>query len=92
MHSPKNGIAIKKSKDLKNWLNWGNLITLNQQHWPWAKGRITAGTLVNLRNNPQFGKYLMFFYASGPKTEDEGDFDKNASIGIAWSEDLKIWD
>lgn len=92
MHSPKNGIAIKKSKDLKQWTDWGKLITLDQQHWPWAKGRITAGTLVDLRNNPHFGKYLMFFHGSGPKTEEEGDFDKNASIGIAWSDDLKTWE
>ena len=91
MHSPKNGIAIKKSKDLNHWKDFGGLITLNQNNWPWAKGRITAGTLVDLRKNSKFSKYLIFFHGSGPKTEDEGDFDKNASIGIAWSNDLKNW-
>ncbi|MEJ7736959.1 MAG: hypothetical protein WKF97_05995 [Chitinophagaceae bacterium] len=90
-HSPKNGIGIKKSRDLKNWKEFGNLITLGQKHWPWAKGRITAGTVVALRENPNYGHYLMFFHGSGPLTEEEGDFDKNASIGIAWSKDLEHW-
>lgn len=91
-HSPKNGIAIKQSSDLKNWTDKGSLITLGQENWDWAKGRITAGTVVNLKQNTLFGKYLMFFHGSGPKTEDEGDFDKNASIGLAWSDDLINWD
>ena len=90
-HSPKNGIRIKKSKDLKQWEEFGNLITLGQKDWVWAKGRITAGTVLDLRKNPHYGNYLMFFHGSGPLTEEEGDFDKNASIGIAWSKDLLHW-
>lgn len=70
----------------------GDLIVLGQDQWQWAKGRITAGTVVDLRENSKYGKYLMFFHGSGPKTEKEGDFDKNASIGIAWSDDLKNWE
>lgn len=90
-HSPKNGIGIKKSKDLVHWREYGNLITLGQKQWPWAKGRISAGTVVDLRENSNYGFYLMFFHGSGPLTEEEGDFDKNASIGIAWSSDLVYW-
>jgi hypothetical protein len=92
IHSPSNGIAIKRSPDLKNWKDWGKLITLGQDMWEWAKGRITAGTVMNLMNNNQFGKYIMFFHGSGPKTEQQGDFDRNASIGIAWSDDLVVWE
>lgn len=91
-HSPKNGIANKRSSDLVHWYNWGQLITLGQKEWPWAKGRITAGVVIDLKNNPLFGKYIMFFHGSGPLTEEQGDFDKNASIGIAWSDDLLKWD
>ena len=91
-HSPENGIHIKRSSNLKDWKDWGDLIVLGQDQWQWAKGRITAGTVVNLRRNPKYGKYLMFFHGSGPKTEEEGDFDKNASIGIAWSDDLINWE
>lgn len=90
-HAPKNGIGIKKSTDLKHWKEFGNLITLGQKDWPWAKGRITAGTVMNLKNNANYGVYIMFFHGSGPLTEEAGDFDKNASIGIAWSKDLINW-
>ncbi len=92
IHSPSNGIAIKRSPDLKIWKDWGGLITLGQTEWEWAKGRITAGTIINLKDIKKLGKYVMFFHGSGPKTEQQGDFDRNASIGIAWSDDLVIWD
>ena len=89
-HSPSNGIGIKTTKDLKAWKDWGELITLGQKSWNWAKGRITAGTVLELPENTK-AKYLMFFHGSGPLTESQGDFDKNASIGIAWSNDLIHW-
>lgn len=91
-HSLYNGIGIKKSRSLQNWANWGGLITLGQKDWEWAKGRITAGTVVNMNNVAGINAYLMFFHGSGPKTEHDGDFDKNSSIGIAWSKDLIRWD
>jgi hypothetical protein len=91
-HSPHNGIGIKRSSNLQDWDDWGDLLVLGQDKWPWAKGRITAGTVVDLRDDPMYGKYLMFFHGSGPNTEEEGDFDKNASIGVAWSDDLKNWE
>ncbi|MCC8096431.1 MAG: hypothetical protein LIP05_14470 [Tannerellaceae bacterium] len=91
-HSPKNGIAMKKSKNLSDWEDYGELITLGQEEWEWAKGRITAGTVINLKDRPDIRKYVMFFHGSGPLTEEEGDFDKNSSIGIAWSEDLLQWE
>ena len=90
-HSPSNGIGIKKSDDLKTWNDWGKLITSRQADWNWAKGRITAGTVLKLPENQQ-AKYLMFFHGSGPLTEKQGDFDKNASIGISWSNDLINWE
>lgn len=90
-HSPSNGIGIKKSNDLKIWTDWGKPITLGQTGWPWAKGRITAGAVIRLSDNSE-AKYLMFFHGSGPLTETRGDFDKNASIGIAWSNDMINWE
>lgn len=91
VHSPKNGIAFKRSPDLRIWRDWGHLVTLGQAGWPWARGRLTAGTVLNLKQNPRFGQYVMLFHGSGPLTEEAGDFDKNASIGIAWSDDLLTW-
>jgi len=90
-HSPRNGFAKKQSTDLKHWKDVEELITLGQDQWAWAKGRISAATVIDLRDNPQIKAYLMFFHGSGPLTEEQGDFDKNSSIGIAWSQDLLTW-
>ena len=91
-HSPSNGIGIKRSTNLKDWQSFGSQITLGQKHWKWAKGRITAGAVVDLREIKGIERYVMFFHGSGPNKESEGDFDKNSSLGIAWSEDLVNWD
>lgn len=88
-HSPHNGIGVKRSKDLRNWQICG-LITLGQKDWPWARGRLTAGFALDLRGEAGIGKCLLFFHGSGP--EDECTmFDTFASLGIAWSDDLKTW-
>jgi hypothetical protein len=90
-HSPSNGIGIKKSSDLIIWKSWGKLITLGQSEWEWAKGRIGGAVVTDLRNVKGYENFLMFFYALGPLTESQGNFDKNVSIGIAWSKDLENW-
>jgi len=98
-HSPKNGIAIKRSPDMKIWYDVGKPttkhdtgpITLGQKEWTWAKGRITAGFVLDLKNEPRVGKYLMFFHGSGPGDESV-NFDNNCSIGIAFSDDLFHWE
>lgn len=91
-HSPANGIGMKTSSDLRAWTDTGDIIMLGQAQWPWAKGRITAGTVVDLRKVKDIDNYLMFFHGSGPLKESQGDFDRNASIGIAWSNDLLEWE
>lgn len=91
-HSPENGIAMKRSADMREWQDFGSLITLGQDKWDWARGRLTAGTVLDLRHVRRIGHYLMFFHGSGPLTESEGDFNRNASIGIAWSDDLVHWE
>ena len=91
-HSPPNGIGIKRSKDLELWRDEG-IVTLGQSDWDWAKGRLTAGFVLDLRNNPKIGKALMFFHGSAYAEEDpRGGFDNFASIGIAWSDDLQHWE
>ena len=90
-HSPKNGIGIKRSTDMKNWRDWGPLITLGQQEWDWAQGRLTAGFVLDLRGEPKIGRLLMFFHGSGP--EDERTmFSTHSSLGLAWSKDFQEWD
>lgn len=102
-----NGVSNSWSRDLVNWTfdkniqggenvcvlrdGDGSLITLGQSEWEWAAGRLTAGFVLDCRSIPSVGKYIMFFHGSGPLTETEGYFDKNSSIGIAWSDDLQSW-
>ncbi|MES2459591.1 MAG: hypothetical protein V4671_03350 [Armatimonadota bacterium] len=88
-HSPQNGIGIKRSRDLRHWEDCG-FTTLGQDKWPWAQGRLTAGFVLDLTDEPLVGKYLMFFHGSGPEDE-ETFFDTHASLGIAWSDDLHEW-
>lgn len=90
-HSPRNGIGRKTSTDLLHWTDEPGLITLGQKEWSWAAGRLTAGAVLDGRRIPGVGKYLLFFHGSGPRRESEGDFDRNASIGLAWSDDLENW-
>lgn len=78
-HSPANGIGIKVSDDLKNWADWSEPVTLGQEQWDWAKGRLTAGFVLDLTEDSRIGKYLMFFHGSGPEKEHK-HFDNFASI------------
>jgi hypothetical protein len=90
-HSPGNGIGLKRSKNLEEWRDEG-VLTLGQKAWPWAAGRLTAGFVLDLRSEPAVGKALMFFHGSDfPERDPRGGFDNFASIGLAFSDDLKTW-
>ncbi len=90
-HSPKNGIGEMESSDLIHWRDTGKLLTLGQASWPWAQGRLTAGFVLDLRQEPSVGKALLFFHGTGPEDE-ETIFDTRACIGVAWSDDLEHWE
>ncbi|MFH5182484.1 hypothetical protein ACHHV8_07495 [Paenibacillus sp. TAB 01] len=90
LHSPENGIGIMRSTDIKHWTHDETLLTLGQQDWEWARGRITAGFVLDCRHVSGIAKFLMFFHGSGPEDE-QLIFDTHACIGIAWSDDLKQW-
>ncbi len=91
-YSPHDGIGVKRSPDLQKWTSEG-ILTLGQKDWPWAQGRLSAGFVLDLRKDPAIGKALMFFHGSAYEEKDpRGGFDNFASIGIAWSSDLKKWD
>lgn len=89
-HSPHNGIGILKSKDLTNWTDTKQLLTLGQKDWQWAKGRITAAAVMDISNIAGQQLYIMFFHGSGPEDE-QTMFDINASIGLAYSYDMINW-
>jgi hypothetical protein len=89
-HSPENGIGVMRSNDLKSWVHDDTLLTFGQQDWDWARGRITAGFVLDCRQVPGIGKFLMFYHGTGPEDE-QTIFDTYACIGIAWSDDLIDW-
>jgi hypothetical protein len=89
-HSPRNGIGVKRSSDVRNWRE-DDLLLLGQEDWPWARGRLTAGFVLDLRRDPTVGKALLFFHASR-YPESKGGFYTHASLGLAWSDDLRAWD
>lgn len=88
-HSPKNGIGVKFSTDLNAWADVGEPLTFGQAEWEWARGRLTAGTVVPIESDGGV-VYLMFFHGTGPEDE-ETIFDTHACIGVAWSYDLAEW-
>ena len=92
-HSPENGIGIKKSTSPNEWGKDEALITLGQEQWVWAQRRLTAATVIDLTNNPNIGKYVMFFHGSSVAgAKPKYNAHNNASLGIAWSSDLENWE
>lgn len=90
-HSPANGMGIKRTRDLKTWRDLGVQL-LGQEQWSWAKGRLTAGFVLDLRRDPAVGRALLFFHGSEfPEKDPRGGFDNFASLGLAWSSDLQHW-
>ncbi len=91
-HSPRNGMGVKRSRDLKEWRDEEGLIMLGQNQWPWSQGRLTAGFVLDLRNAPEIGKYIMFFHGATREGRQKWDIHGNASLALAWSDDLKTWE
>jgi hypothetical protein len=94
MHSPERGMGIKRSRDMKNWeevVNPEDLV-LDQDNWEWGSQRVTAGHIVDLRDDPRVGKYLLFFHGQGPSPKTTEIIHSGTDMGIAWSDDLITWD
>lgn len=84
-NSPQNGVACLKTRDFVTFEQEAPL-TFGQLNWPWASARLTAGFVVDARDIPGVGKYLMFFNGDQPDA-----FAFCASLGLAWSDDLITW-
>ena len=88
--SPENGIRVMDSADLLHWNVSMPDEYLGQDGWDWAQGRLTAAFVMETGDIAGMPKYLMFFHAS--RYSEQVDFDANASLALAWSEDLTHWD
>jgi hypothetical protein len=64
---------------------------LGQKHWPWAQGRLTAATVIDLTSQPRVGKYVMFFHGSSREGLERHRAHGAASLALAWSDDLETW-
>jgi len=91
IHSPRNGIGIKRSRDLDEWRDEGPPLTLGQSTWPWSQGRLTAAAVLDLRDDPRVARYLMFFHGSTRPGLHGHAAHGRASLAMAWSDDLKTW-
>jgi len=90
-HSPGNGIGVKRSKDPQSWGPDTQLLALGQEDWPWAQGRLTAATVVDVTKEPAVGKYIMFFHGSSREGLKAHRAHGAASLAVAWSDDLVSW-
>jgi hypothetical protein len=90
IHSPHQGIGMKRSSDLIEWRDAGTT-TLGQDDWEWAQGRLTAAQVLDLRSEPGIERYLMFFHGSTPAGAEEFETHGDSSLGLCWSDDLTTW-
>jgi hypothetical protein len=88
--APYNGIGVRMSTDLVHWHEVG-LYTLGQRGWPWAHGRLTGGHVIDLRHIAGVGKYVMVFHGCTQAGKAASNIHGEASLGIAWSDDLANW-
>jgi hypothetical protein len=91
-HSPENGIGVKRSKNIKEWKEDIQLLTFCQESWDWARGRITAATVIDLKNILDIQKYVMFFHGDKAHNLVLNEAHAEASIAITWSDDLVHWE
>lgn len=91
-YAPATGVGVKRSADLKLWRECG-LLTLGTETWDWARGRLSGGFVLDLRQEPGVGKALLFFHGSRwPEEDPRGGWANWVSLGMAWSEDLCNWE
>lgn len=86
LHSPENGIGMMETKDFRHFEENDPPVFLSQSRWPWAKDRITAAFALDLTAEPEMGGYLLFFHGDN---ERNGKFPFGASIGMAYTKDLR---
>ncbi len=84
IHSPKNGIGIKESADLESWKDVG-VYTLDQEHWDFARGRLTAAFAMEAPADIPF-RYAVFFH--GSRADSFPETHGAASLACAFTDDF----
>lgn len=98
--APATGIGVSRSKDMRTWRTAGTRkLGLNEsgfeaavRAWNWARGRLCAWFVLDLRSEPRVGKAIMFFHGSRwPEKDHRGGWATHVSLGLAWIDDLVTW-
>ena len=76
---------------MTSWRDVGELITLGQEEWPWAQGRLTAGFVLDMGTGYKPGRYLMFFHGASHAGREMHLAHGHGSLALAWSDDLLSW-
>ena len=91
IHAPRNGVGIKRSKNLTHWRDLGVWTLGQSKAWAWAAGRLSAAHVLDLRSEPAVGKYVMVFHGSTVEGVRQRETHGESSLGLAWSDDLINW-
>lgn len=92
MHSPgADGMGLLASPDLRQFRELvPERILLGYPAWPWARRRLTAGTVLDARAEPGLGVYLLFYHGSA-ELPGCHEHISASTLGLAWSRDLRHW-
>lgn len=85
IHSPENGIGMKRSSDLIHWIDLG-VTTLWQEESPWADGRLTAGFAMEAKGGSRY-RYLLFYH--GSRKDCPPETHGAASLALAFTDDFQ---
>jgi hypothetical protein len=93
MHSPgADGMGLLATRDLRTFRELApDHILLGYPDWVWARRRLTAGTVLDLRHVAGIGAYLMLYHGSA-ELPGAHEHVSASSLGLAWSDDLLHWD
>ena len=88
LHSPHNGIGLKKSNDLLHWIDCGVVLPKETEE-PWANGRLTAAFAMKNENPTIPYRYIVFFH--GSKKDSVPETHGSASLAMYYTDDFQTY-
>ena len=92
IHAPRNGVGIKRSPRTScSGATWASGRWDRAKTGRGARGRLSAGHVLDLRAEPGVGKYVLFYHGSTEEGVREQETHGESSLALAWSDDLIHW-
>ena len=88
LHSPHNGIGLKKSDDLSVWQDCGTVLP-KESNEEWANGRLTAAFAMKNEDPTIPYRYIVFFH--GSKKDAHPETHGAASLAMYYTNDFKTY-